>query len=316
MRIDSEHSLLIKKEAIRLGFKDCGISPAGRLDDDAIHLGDWLDKGFQGDMACMNNYFGKRTDPRELLPGAESVISVILNYFPTGEAIDPGIPKISKYAWGRDYHKVMKKKMKSLMEFMSATMGPVKGTCFVDSAPVLDKAWAAKSGLGWIGKNSILISRKFGSFVFIGELIVDMNLAYDLPVEDHCGDCTRCIDACPTEAIVADKIVDSRKCISYQTVENKKEIEEEMKGKMGNWIFGCDICQDVCPWNQKHMPHQEPEFNPHPDLLTLTRKEWFEMDEERFNILFSGTPVMRAKYSGLKRNLKFIQDKKYLQAGK
>jgi len=201
---------------------------------------------------------------------------------------------------------VMKKKLKKLLDFINEEVGPVHGRYFVDSAPVLDRAWAAKAGLGWIGKNSNLISREFGSFIFIGELVVDLKLDCDRPVKDYCGDCTRCIDACPTGAIVADRVIDSRKCISYHTIENKGEIPAEMKGNMENWVFGCDICQDVCPWNRNLTPHQEYAFNPHPDLLKLTRKEWFEMDEERFNRLFSGSPVMRTKFAGLKRNLKFL----------
>lgn len=305
-----EISAKIKIHAIQLGFDACGISKAERLEQDALHLKHWLETGNHGEMKYMSAHPEKRSDPGKLVKGAKSVISVILNYFPEETQSDPEAPKASKYAYGRDYHKVMKKKLKNLLDFIDKNIEPVTGRCFVDSAPVLERTWAARSGLGWIGKNSCLISKQYGSFTFIGELIIDIELEYDTPVNDYCGSCTRCIDACPTGAIVADKVIDSKKCISYQTIENKGDISQDMKDKMENWIFGCDICQDVCPWNQKRMPHQEPEFNPHPDLLTLTRKEWFEMDEERFNILFSGTPVMRAKYSGLKRNLKFIQDKR------
>lgn len=303
----SENNRRIKEEAVRLGFTACGISAASRLEDDAIHLKKWLASGFQGGMNYMNRYVEKRVDPTLLVEGARSVISVIMNYYPEKDQADPEAPRISKYAYGRDYHRVMKKKLKKLLEFIREEMGPVEGRYFVDSAPVLDRAWAARAGLGWIGKNSSLISREFGSFVFIGELVVDRELDYDRPVTGYCGDCTRCIDACPTGAIVADGVIDSRKCISYQTIENKGEIHPEMRGKMANWVFGCDICQDVCPWNQKVTPHREPAFNPHPDLLTLTRKEWYEMDEGQFNQLFAGTPVMRIKYRGLKRNLQFLQ---------
>ncbi len=307
MENGSIDSRRIKEEAARLGFTACGIAQGSRLEDEATHLKKWLGTGFQGGMDYMNRYVEKRVDPTLLVEGAKSVISVILNYFPEEIQCDPLAPKISKYTYGKDYHRVMKKKLKKLLDFINEEMGPVNGRYFVDSAPVLDRAWAAKAGLGWIGKNSNLISKEYGSFVFIGELVVDLELACDHPVKDYCGDCTRCIDACPTGAIVADRVIDSRKCISYHTIENKREIPPEMKGKMENWVFGCDICQDVCPWNQNLTPHREPGFNPHPDLLKLTREEWFEMDEEQFNRLFAGTPVMRTKYTGLKRNLEFLK---------
>ncbi len=302
-----EISANIKIHAIQLGFDGCGISKAESLEQDSFRLTQWLNAGHHGEMTYMSAHPEKRNDPRKLLEGAGSVISVILNYYPKEIQFDPFAPKISKYAYGRDYHWVMKKKLKKLLDFINEEMGPVNGRYFVDSAPVLDRAWAAKAGLGWIGKNSNLISKEYGSFVFIGELVVDLELACDHPVKDYCGDCTRCIDACPTGAIVADRVIDSRKCISYHTIENKGEIPPEMKGKMENWVFGCDICQDVCPWNQNLTPHREPGFNPHPDLLKLTREEWFEMDEEQFNRLFAGTPVMRTKYTGLKRNLEFLK---------
>ncbi len=303
----SENSRRIKEEAACLGFTACGIAQASRLEDEASHLKKWLGTGFQGEMEYMNRYAGKRVDPTLLVQGAKSVISVIMNYFPERVQADHEAPRISKYAYGRDYHGVIKKRLKKLLNFINEEMGPVNGRYFVDSAPVLDRAWAAKAGLGWIGKNSNLISREFGSFIFIGELVVDLELGYDRPVKDYCGNCTRCIDACPTEAIVADRVIDSRKCISYHTIENKGEIPSEMKDHMENWVFGCDICQDVCPWNQDITPHREHAFNPHPDLLELTRKEWFEMDERRFNQLFEGTPVMRTKYEGLIRNLEFLR---------
>ena len=304
-----EISEKIKKHALQLGFDGCGISKAEILEPDISFLKQWLKAGHHGEMKYMSAQPGKRGDPRKLVEGAESVISVILNYYPDKIQTDPEVPKISKYAYGKDYHKVMKTKLNKLLDFINKIAGPVNGRCFVDSAPVFDRAWAARSGLGWIGKNSNLISREFGSFVFIGELVVDLKLAYNHPVKDYCGNCTRCIDACPTGAIITDRVVDSRKCISYQTIENKRKIPDEMKGKMKNRVFGCDICQDVCPWNLKPAPHRTPGFNPHPDLLTLTAKEWFEMKEERFNEIFSGTPVMRAKYSGLKRNLDFLKYK-------
>jgi epoxyqueuosine reductase len=307
MSAREEISKKIKTHTLELGFDGCGISRAEKLDKETSLLQQWINAGYQADMKYMSVHYKKRIDIRELVPGAESVISVILNYNSLETGKVPEAPRISKYAWGRDYHKVMKKKLKTLLEYIDDTFGPVNGRYFVDSAPVLDRAWAARSGLGWIGKNTNLISRDFGSFIFIGELIIDKKLAYDQPINDYCGDCTKCIEACPTGAIVADKVIDSQKCISYQTIENKGDISAHMKGKMQNWIFGCDTCQDVCPWNQKGIQHRVPDFNPHPDLLSLSRKEWFELDDKRFNELFSGTPVMRAKYEGLKRNLEFLK---------
>jgi len=302
-----EISAKIKIHAIQLGFDACGIAKAESLGQDSFRLTQWLNAGHHGEMKYMSVHSEKRIDPRKLVEGAESVISVILNYYPEKVQSDPESPRISKYAYGRDYHSVIKKKLKKLLDFIRKEVGPVDGRYFVDSAPVLDRAWAAKAGLGWIGKNSNFISKEYGSFVFIGELVVDLKLACDSPVKDYCGDCTRCIDACPTGAIVADRVIDSRKCISYHTIENKGEISREMKGRMENWVFGCDICQDVCPWNRNLSPHREPGFNPHPDLLKLTRKEWFEMDQKRFQELFAGTPVMRSKYKGLRRNLEFLK---------
>ena len=298
----------IKTQALQLGFDACGISKAENLGKETSRLAQWLHSGYHAEMKYMSFQSEKRSDPRKLVWDAKSVISVIMNYYPEKVQADPEAPRISKYAYGRDYHRVIRKKLKKLLDFINGEIGPVHGRYFVDSAPVLDRAWAAKSGLGWIGKNSNLISREYGSFIFIGELVVNLELDYDRPVKDFCGDCTRCIDACPTGAIVADRVIDSRKCISYHTIENKGEIPPEMKGKMANWVFGCDICQDVCPWNQDLAPHREPGFKPHPDLLKLTRDEWFEMDEERFNQLFTGTPVMRTKFKGLIRNLEFIMN--------
>lgn len=304
-----EISEMIKNHALELGFDGCGISRAEKLEKDDHILRHWITNGYHAEMKYMTQNLEKRTNPTKLVPGAKSVISVILNYYSSDTSKDLNAPKVSKYAWGRDYHKVMKKKMKKLMSYINEEVGEINGRYFVDSAPVLDRAWAAKSGLGWIGKNANLITRRYGSFIFIGELVIDMKLTYDQPINDLCGECTRCIEACPTGAIVTDKVIDSQKCISYQTIENKEEITENMKGKMQNWIFGCDICQDVCPWNQKGILHREPEFNPHPDLLSLTLKEWFNLDEERFAEIFTSTPVMRAKYEGIRRNLEFLGKK-------
>jgi epoxyqueuosine reductase len=302
-----ETSELIKIHAAQLGFDGCGISHVEKLEKDSMLLQQWLNAGYHAAMKYMSQHLEERSDPRKLVSGAKSVISVILNYYSSDSYKDPDAPKVSKYAWGRDYHKVMKKKLKDLLSYINEIIGPVNGRYFVDSAPVLDRAWAARSGLGWIGKNSNLISRKYGSFIFIGELIIDRKLIYDQAINDFCGECTKCIEACPTKAIVTHRVIDSQKCISYQTIENKADISPNMKGKMENWVFGCDICQDVCPWNMKSIQNLEPDFNPHPDLLSLTSEEWFSLNKNQFNELFSGTPVMRKKFEGIKRNLEFLK---------
>ena len=259
-------------------------------------------------MGYMENHFDKRLDPTILVPGSKSVISLLLNYFPS-ETQDCNTYKISKYAYGTDYHFVIKDKLKHLMHFIHNEIGEVEGRAFVDSAPVLDKAWAARSGLGWIGKHSNLLTKQVGSFYFIAELILDLELEYDSPVTDHCGSCTACIDACPTNAIVADRVVDGSKCISYFTIELKNEIPDVVKGKFADWIFGCDICQDVCPWNRFSRIHNEPLFNPHPELLSMSKKDWEEITEEVFQKVFKKSPVKRTKYSGLKRNIAFLNSK-------
>lgn len=257
-------------------------------------------------MHYMQSHFNKRVDPSQLVKGARSVIAVLQNYYTPDRQTDPGAPRISKYAFGKDYHRIMKKKLRSLLGFLESKSGPVVGRYFVDSAPVLERALARRAGLGWIGKNSLLLNRKYGSFFFIGVLITDLELAYDSPVKEYCGECTKCIEACPTGAIVADRIVDSTQCISYLTIEyKKKSLPEEFRGKMENCIFGCDICQDVCPWNNHARPHKEPWLNPRPGLLDMTQKEWSELNEERFGYLFEGTAVKRTKYSGLRRNIDF-----------
>ncbi|MEJ5995869.1 tRNA epoxyqueuosine(34) reductase QueG [Pedobacter sp. Du54] len=307
LKINETHSKIIKAEALRLGFMTCGISKAEFLEEEAPRLESWLKNNYQGEMNYMQNHFDKRLDPRLLVEDAKSVISLTLNYFTTEKQIDPSAPKISKYAYGEDYHTVIKEKLKELMAFIHNEIGEVGGRCFVDSAPVLDKAWAQKSGLGWRGKNSNLISREAGSFFFLAELIVDLELKYDSPfVADHCGSCTRCIDACPTDAIIAPYIVDGSKCISYLTIELKNEIPATFKDKMENWMFGCDICQDVCPWNRFATPHQEYAFNPSQELLQFTKADLIEMTDEVFKRVFKGSAVKRTKFSGLKRNIEFL----------
>tara|TARA_R100000306_G_scaffold6374_3_gene8848 strand:+ start:19027 stop:19953 length:927 start_codon:yes stop_codon:yes gene_type:complete len=302
----TKNTALIKSEAKRLGFLSCGISKAEFLEEEAPRLENWLNKNMNGEMTYMENYFDKRLDPTVLVPDSKSVISLLLNYFPL-ETQPSDTYKISKYAYGTDYHFVIKDKLKQLMQFISEEIGEVHGRAFVDSAPVLDKAWAAKSGLGWIGKHSNLLTKQLGSFYFIAELIVDLDLEYDTPVTDHCGSCTACIDACPTNAIVADRVVDGSKCISYFTIELKNEIPTSQKGNFEDWMFGCDICQDVCPWNRFSKPHSEPLFNPHPELLSMTKKDWEEITEEVFQQLFKKSAVKRTKFSGLKRNIEFLK---------
>ncbi len=296
----------IKAKAAALGFMACGISKAGFLEKEAPRLEKYLRNNYQGKMSYLENHFDKRLDPTLLVPGAKSVISLLFNYYPQEKQREDA-PQISKYAYGMDYHYVVKDKLKDFLAYIQETFGEVSGRVFVDSAPVLDKAWAAKSGLGWIGKHSNLIAKNKGSFFFIAELILDLPLEADRPVTDHCGTCTRCIDACPTDAIVAPYEVDGSKCISYFTIELRDDVlPQEMKGKFENWMFGCDICQDVCPWNRFSSPHQEPLFNPHPKLLSYSDKDWKEITEEVFREIFKKSAVKRTKFSGLTRNLKFI----------
>jgi epoxyqueuosine reductase len=301
-----KHTQLIKAEAKRLGFLSCGISKAEFLEEEAPRLENWLKKNMHGEMGYMENHFDKRLDPTKLVEGSKSVISLLLNYFP-GESQKENTYKLSKYAYGQDYHHVIKSKLKELQNFISEEIGEVSGRAFVDSAPVLDKAWAAKSGLGWIGKHSNLLTQQVGSFYFIAELIVDLELEYDHRVTDHCGTCTACIDACPTQAIVEPYVVDGSKCISYLTIELKNEIPSEFQGKMDDWMFGCDVCQDVCPWNRFSKSHREPLFNPNPDLLSMTKKDWEEITEDVFKKVFQKSAVKRTKFSGLKRNIEFLK---------
>jgi epoxyqueuosine reductase len=294
---------MVKDEAIRLGFSFCGISRAEFLEEEAPLLERWLQQGMHGQMQYMENYFDMRLDPRKLVPGAKSVISLMLNYYPSETQPEDADYKISKYAYGRDYHKVLKKKLKQLHDFIQEQIGEVSGRAFVDSAPVLDKAWAKRSGLGWVGKHSNIITKQQGSFFFIAELIVDLELEYDHAMKDYCGSCTRCIDACPTDAIVQPGVVNGSKCISYFTIELKDKIPQEYADRFGNWIFGCDICQDVCPWNRFSKPHTETDFTPLPGLMDMKQKEWEEITEDIFDKLFQGSAVKRTKFEGLKRNV-------------
>jgi epoxyqueuosine reductase len=301
-----KYSQLIKAEAKRLGFLSCGISKAGFLEEEAPRLENWLNQNHHGEMKYMENHFDKRLNPTLLVDDAKSVISLLLNYYPS-EIQNTDSYKISKYAYGQDYHFVIKEKLQELLQTIQTEIGAVSGRAFVDSAPVLDKAWAAKSGLGWIGKNSNLLTQQVGSFYFIAELIVDLDLEYDYATTDHCGTCTACIDACPTEAIVSPYVVDGSKCISYFTIELKENIPQEMKGKMDDWIFGCDVCQDVCPWNRFSKSNNEPLFNPNPELLYMTKKDWEEITEDTFKKVFKNSAVKRTKLDGLKRNIKFLK---------
>lgn len=297
---------LIKEETRRLGFDFCGISEVRFLEEEAPRLEDWLNKNMNGQMSYMANHFDMRLNPALLVPGAKSVISLLLNYYPV-QRQNPNAPQVSKYAYGEDYHKVIKHKLKELLHFIKENIGDVNGRAFVDSAPVLDKAWAKSSGLGWIGKNSNLINKGAGSFFFIAELIIDLPLAYDGPVKDYCGTCTRCIDACPTSAIVAPYIVDGSRCISYFTIELRDAIPDSFKGSFDNWAFGCDVCQDVCPWNRFSKPTQVDEFTPTPELIEMDSKQWDEITEEVFERVFTKTALKRAGYNGVKRNIRFLK---------
>lgn len=288
----------------------CGISRAGFLEQEAPRLENWLNNNRNGQMSYMENHFDKRLNPTLLVDDAKSVVSLLLNYYPEelqSRSFGTDSYKISKYAYGQDYHFVIKDKLKEFLFSIQSTIGEVSGRAFVDSAPILDKAWAAKSGLGWIGKNSNLLTQKVGSFYFIAELIIDLDLDYDNPTTDHCGSCTACIDACPTAAIVAPYVVDGSKCISYFTIELKENIPPEMKGKFDDWAFGCDVCQDVCPWNKFSKPHSEPLFNPNPELLAMSKKDWNEITEETFKAVFKNSPLKRAKFQGIKRNIDFLK---------
>ncbi|MFT4781802.1 MAG: epoxyqueuosine reductase [Pseudohongiellaceae bacterium] len=303
----TKHSQFIKTEAKRLGFLSCGISKAGFLEEEVPRLEKWLKNNAHGEMRYMENHFDKRLDPTKLVEGSKSVVSLLLNYYPS-EIQNPESYQLSKYAYGTDYHFVIKDKLKELLQSIQDEIGDVHGRAFVDSAPVLDKAWAAKSGLGWIGKHSNLLTQQIGSFYFIAELIIDLDLEYDYATTDHCGTCTACIEACPTEAITEPYVVDGSKCISYFTIELKENIPLDFKGQFDDWMFGCDICQDVCPWNKFSKAHSEPLFNPHPELLDMTKKDWEEITKDTFNKVFKKSAVKRTKFDGLERNIKFLKE--------
>ena len=301
-----QHTQLVKQLALQHGFDYCGIAKAQPLDEDARRLEKWLQQGMHGSMKYMENYFDLRVDPTKLVPGAKSVITLLKNYYPS-QISSSG--KVSKYAYGNDYHEVIKSALKNMMLQLQEKIGQFSGRGFVDSAPVLERSWAQRSGLGWIGRNGNLITKQSGSFFFIATLIVDVELNYDDPfAKDFCGSCKRCIESCPTEAILPDKTINGSKCISYFTIELKDEIiPEEMKGKFQNWMFGCDICQDVCPWNRFAKPHNEEAFQPLPEILNFTTKEWEELSEEAFKKIFKHSPLSRSKFKGIQRNIKFLK---------
>ena len=309
MIFQDRNTKLIKEKAKELGFFFCGISKADFLKEEAPRLEKWLKEERNGKMDYMQNHFDMRLDPRLLVDNAKSVVSLLLNYYTDEKQEDIDAPKISQYAFGEDYHFVIKNKLKEFFSYIQEEIGEVGGRVFVDSAPVMDKAWAQKSGLGWVGKHSNLVNPKKGSFFFIAELILDLELTADGPMKDYCGSCTRCIDACPTDAIIEPYVVDGSKCISYLTIELKEQlIPNEFKGKLENWMFGCDICQDVCPWNRFSTPHKEPKFNPHDQLLKMSKADWEDISEDIFRELFKNSAVKRAKYTGLVRNIKFLSE--------
>lgn len=300
------HSQWIKEEATRLGFSACGISKAAFLEEEASHLEQWLSNNYHGEMRYMENHFDKRLDPSLLVPGSKSVISLLYNYFPN-ELQNNESYHISKYAYGQDYHHVIKEKLKDLVSAMQLEMGNFHARVFTDSAPIMERAWARKSGLGWLGKHSLLISKKKGSYFFLAEIILDLDLSYDTPFKtDHCGSCTQCIDACPTQAILPNNTIDGSKCISYFTIELKDDIPVQFKDQFDDWMFGCDICQDVCPWNRFSQPTKEGSFDPDERLLKYSKKEWHEITQDVFNDIFKKSAVKRTKFEGLKRNIEFL----------
>ena len=306
-QLASDRSAWIKRRAQELGFVSVGISVARQLTEEAPRLEAWLKQDMHGEMAYMEGHFDKRLDPRKLLPGTKSVVSLLFNYHnPIGQS-DTEAPRLSQYAYGEDYHCVLKWKLKELLKWMRAEWGDIGGRVYVDSAPILERAWARQSGLGWIGKNSLLISKKKGSYFFLAEMLLDVDLEPDAPVTDHCGTCTRCIDACPTDAIIKPSVVDGSKCISYFTIELRGAIPEPVKGHMENWMFGCDICQEVCPWNRHATPTAEPRFSPHPRLMDMTNSDWEDLTEDIFRDVFKDSPVKRTGLLGLKRNIRALR---------
>jgi epoxyqueuosine reductase len=307
MQLLEKNTLLVKEKARALGFDHCGIAKAEQLTEDAYRLEQWLKQGMHGSMRYMENYFDKRIDPRLLVEGAQSVITLLLNYYPSASQAE-GAPKVAKYAYGQDYHEVIRARLNEFLSSLREAFGDIQGRGFVDSAPVLERSWAQRSGLGWIGKNGNLIHKQAGSFFFIATLIVDIPLAYDPPVGDYCGSCTRCLDACPTGALVSPTVVDGSRCISYYTIELKEMlIPSAMDGKFDNWMFGCDVCQDVCPWNRFSRPNSVKEFTPVPEILNFSTSQWEEMTEEEFKRIFAKSPLKRSKYAGIRRNLKFLE---------
>lgn len=304
------YSNLIKAKAKKFGFQSCGISKADFLEEDAKPFESWLNKNYNGEMAYMENYFDKRLDPRLLVEGAKSVISLSYNYFPEENLFGIDELKISKYAYGQDYHEIIKEILREMVEELQQEIGNFQCRIFTDSAPILERSWARKSGIGWVGKNANLITKQTGSFYFLAEIICDLDLQEDIATKDHCGSCRKCIDACPTDAIVSDRIIDGSKCISYATIELKNEIPDSFKGKMEDWMFGCDICQDVCPWNRFAKPHQQEKFKPNHLLKELNKSDWQELSQELFSEIFRKSPVKRTKFAGLKRNIEFLTDSK------
>ncbi len=306
MNHSEKYSHLIKTKAKKFGFQSCGISKAGFLEEDAKPLENWLNNNYHGEMAYMENYFDKRLDPTLLVEGSKSVISLSYNYFPKDKISSLDNFKISKYAYGQDYHEVIKEILSEMVAELKKEIGDFHCRVFVDSAPVLERSWAKKSGIGWVGKNANLITKQSGSFYFLAEIIIDLELQEDSPTTDHCGTCTKCIDACPTQAIVSEKIIDGSKCISYATIELKNEIPETFKNKMEDWMFGCDICQDVCPWNRFSAPHHQEKFKPNHFLENAKKEEWKELSQELFSEIFRKSPVKRTKFAGMKRNIEFL----------
>ena len=303
-----KYTHLVRQKASDLGFQNIGFAQAGFLENEAPRLEAWLNKGYHGKMSYMENHFDKRLDPTLLVPGAKTVISLSYNYYPEQQQSD-NTYKIAKYAYGKDYHFILKDKLRELLQYIESLVGEVQGRVFTDSAPILEQAWARRAGIGWEGRHSLVIQKNKGSFFFLAEIILDVDFEHDTPFQtDHCGTCTKCMDACPTEAILSDKMINASKCISYLTIELRDELPADMRGKFQDWMFGCDICQDVCPWNKFSLPHQEPFFSPHPDLLLMTRQDWEEITEAVFRDIFKKSAVKRTKYSGLKRNIDFIRN--------